>query len=179
MTKPRHRVSSEGPAPYEVPGPMTTAEHIPAAPQIQDAIIASALAILRDRMLPANAPTLCSPEQTRAFLKLKLALLDYESFCVLYLDQQHRVLAFEHLFKGTLTSASVYPREVLKAVLDKGAAAVLFAHNHPSGRPTPSEADNLITERLKTALGYIDVRVLDHIIIGGANYYSYAENGEI
>ena len=128
-------------------------------------------------MLPKNAPTLSSPEQTRTFLKLELGELGYESFCILHLDQQHRVLKFEHLFRGTLTNASVYPREVLKAVLDNSTAAVIFAHNHPSGLPTASDAD--ITRRLKDALALIDVRVLDHIIIGGADSYSYAEAGKL
>ena len=130
-------------------------------------------------MLPKNAPTLSSPEQTRTFLKLELGQLGHESFCILHLDQKHRVLKFEHLFRGTLTNASVYPREVLKAVLDKGTAAVIFAHNHPSGIPAPSTADDDITRRLKDALALIDVRVLDHIIIGGADSYSYAEAGKI
>ena len=168
-----NKVNSEEATPYATESPETEARNI------NDATIAHALSILRDRMLPKNAPTLSSPEQTRAFLNLELGELDYESFCILHLDQQHRVLKFEHLFRGTLTQGAVYPREVLKATLDNNSAAVIFAHNHPSGVPKPSGADDAITERLKEALALIDVRVLDHIIIGGADSYSYAEQGKL
>ncbi|MEM9151635.1 MAG: DNA repair protein RadC [Cyanobacteria bacterium P01_F01_bin.3] len=140
-----------------------------------DQIIAKALEILERRMLTTEHLT--SPQATTSFLKLKLAGRDREAFCAVYLTAQHQVIAFEELSHGTLDAASVYPRVVIKAVLDQAAAAVIFAHNHPSGVAEPSIADRRITERLVEALALIEVRVLDHIIIGGANSYSFAEQG--
>jgi DNA repair protein RadC len=102
----------------------------------------------------------------------------HEVFACLLLDNRHRVIAFRELFRGTIDGASVYPREVIKTALANNAAAVIFAHNHPSGLSEPSEADRLITLRLKQALDLIDIRVLDHFIVGdGDNAYSFAENG--
>jgi DNA repair protein RadC len=102
----------------------------------------------------------------------------HEVFGCLWLDNQHRVLEFEELFHGTIDGASVYPREVVRAALRLNAAAVIFAHNHPSGVAEPSEADRMITQRLKQALNLIDIRVLDHFIVGdGDQAYSFAEHG--
>jgi DNA repair protein RadC len=98
-------------------------------------------------------------------------------FACLFLDNQHHILEFEELFRGTIDSASVYPREVIKKALAHNAAAVIFAHNHPSGISEPSQADKLITDKLKQALALIDIRVLDHFIIGDGMPYSFAENG--
>jgi DNA repair protein RadC len=97
-------------------------------------------------------------------------------FAVMFLDNQHRLIAFEELFFGTIDSASVYPREVLKAALKVNAAALIFAHNHPSGDATPSQADKQITQRLKEALALVDIRVLDHIVVGDSAI-SFAERG--
>lgn len=141
----------------------------------EDQIIAQALEILTSRMINGN--TLSSPAETTNFLKLQLAGNEHELFCVLYLDNQHKVLAFEEMFRGTIDGAAVYPREIVKAVLAHNAAAVIFAHNHPSGVAEPSSADRRITERLVSALSLIDVRVLDHIIIGGSDHCSFAEQG--
>jgi len=122
---------------------------------------------------------LTSPEATRLYLIDKLKHHAHEVFAVLFLDNQHRTLIFEELFTGTIDSANVYPREVVKKALAHNAAAVILAHNHPSGIPTPSQADKQITQRLKEALNLIDIRVLDHFIIGDGRPYSFAEHGDL
>lgn len=120
-----------------------------------------------------------SPMATRKYLQLKLNGLQHESFVVLFLDIQNRLVADEVLFRGTLSEASVYPREVVKSALSHNAAAVILAHNHPSGTARPSKMDHQLTQVLKQALALVDVRVLDHLIVAGAAVYSFAENGEI
>lgn len=120
---------------------------------------------------------LTSPAATRAFLKLRLYGSPQEVFACLFLDNRHRVICYEELFRGTIDGASVHPREVLRRVMQTNAAAVIFAHNHPSGVAEPSQADLRITQRLKEALGLIDVRVLDHVIIGDGEGTSLAERG--
>ncbi|MGR9045673.1 MAG: RadC family protein [Gammaproteobacteria bacterium] len=122
---------------------------------------------------------LTSPDITRAFLSAQLRGYSYEVFACLFLDNQHRVIKLEELFRGTIDSASVYPREVAKRVLHHNAAAVIFAHNHPSGISEPSQADRHITDKLKQALALFDIRVLDHFIIGDGPPYSFAEHGLI
>jgi DNA repair protein RadC len=118
-----------------------------------------------------------SPREVRDYLKLVLARSDREIFVVLMLDAQHRVISTEELFAGTLTQTSVYPREVVKAALGRNAAAVIFAHNHPSGVAEPSHADELLTRSLKAALALVDVQVLDHFIVAGGRVLSFAERG--
>jgi DNA repair protein RadC len=120
---------------------------------------------------------LTSPETTRAYLSAQLRGYGYEVFACLFLDNQHRVIKLEELFRGTIDGASVYPREVVKQALYHNAAAVIFAHNHPSGITEPSQADKQITDKLKQALTLIDIRVLDHFIIGDGDPYSFAEHG--
>ncbi|HYN77909.1 MAG TPA: DNA repair protein RadC [Lamprocystis sp. (in: g-proteobacteria)] len=120
---------------------------------------------------------LTSPEATRDYLRLKLYGLPYEVFACLFLDNRHRVIRYEELFQGTIDGASVHPREVVRRVIETNAAAVIFAHNHPSGVAEPSQADLRITQRLKDALALIDVRVLDHLIIGEGPGTSLAERG--
>ena len=120
---------------------------------------------------------LTSPEATRAYLSNQLRNYPYEVFACLFLDNQHHILEFEELFRGTIDGASVYPREVVKKALDHNAAAVIFAHNHPSGISEPSQADKSITNKLKQALDLLDIRVLDHFIIGDGVPYSFAEHG--
>lgn len=119
---------------------------------------------------------LTSPQITRQFLSQKLRDYSHEVFAVLFLDQRHRVICFEELFRGTIDGASVYPREVVKQSLLHNAAAVIFAHNHPSGVAEPSQADQNITRRLQDALALIDVRVLDHFVVGD-DVVSFAERG--
>ena len=125
----------------------------------------------------AGRAALTDPKTARDFLIAQLRDLDHEVFAGLFLDSQHRVLAFEILARGTLNAASVYPREVLKSALRQHAAAVIFAHNHPSGIAEPSEADRQLTRRLRDALVLIDVRVLDHFVIGDEAPVSFAERG--
>lgn len=120
---------------------------------------------------------LADPAATREFLLLKLRDLDHEVFCALFLDSQNRVLGFETLSVGTINSASVYPREVVKRALQAQAAAVIFAHNHPSGIAEPSTADRTLTNRLRDALALVDIRVLDHFVVGEGSPVSFAERG--
>ena len=120
---------------------------------------------------------LTSPQAVRDYLRLVLGGREHEVFVVIFLDAQHRVLSVEELFRGTLTQTSVYPREIVKAALRANAAAVIFAHNHPSGVAEPSQADELLTRQLKEALGMVDVKVLDHLIVAGRSTLSFAERG--
>ena len=118
-----------------------------------------------------------SPADTELFLKARMQHLDHELFCCLYLDNRHRVLRFDELFRGTIDGTSVYPREVVKEALAVNAAAVILAHNHPSGVAEPSQADERITKRLKSALELVDIRLLDHLIVGDGAATSLASRG--
>ena len=120
--------------------------------------------------------TFTNPTNVKEYLKLKLGAHDREVFAVMFLDNQHQLISFEELFFGTIDAASIYPREVLKAALNHNAAAVVFAHNHPSGIAEPSQADKRITQRLVDALKLVDIRVLDHIVVG-EDCVSFAEKG--
>ncbi len=124
-----------------------------------------------------STSALTSPGAVRDYLRLKIAERAHEVFVCLWLDAQHRVLASEELFRGTLTQTSVYPREIVKAGLKANAAAVIFAHNHPSGVAQPSQADELLTRNLKEALSMVDIKVLDHFIVAGRQTLSFAERG--
>lgn len=115
---------------------------------------------------PLEGTTIRSPADTENYLRLKLGSLEHEMFCAIYIDNRHRVIAFAELFRGTIDGTSVYPREVVKEALQHNAAAIILAHNHPSGIAEPSQADERITRRLKAAFELIDVRLLDHLIIG-------------
>ena len=125
----------------------------------------------------SSRDALASPQAVRDYLRLTLARRDHEVFLVLLLDAQHRVVTSEELFRGTLTQTSVYPREVVKCALKHNAAAVIFAHNHPSGVAEPSHADEILTRSLKAALALVDVQVLDHFIVAGTRTMSFAERG--
>ena len=125
----------------------------------------------------AERDALQSPQAVRDYLRLALAARPYEVFVGLFLDSQNRLLAAEELFRGTLAQTSVYPREVVKAALARNAAAMIFAHNHPSGLAEPSRADELLTLSLKQALALIDVRTLDHFVVAGGRLTSLAERG--
>jgi DNA repair protein RadC len=122
-------------------------------------------------------PVLSSPRATREFLSARLRDLEHEVFCCLYIDKRHRLIQFEELFRGTIDGASVHPREIVKLALKRNAAAVIVAHNHPSGVAEPSQADQLITLRVKEALALVDIRLLDHIIVGDGTVVSLAERG--
>jgi DNA repair protein RadC len=125
----------------------------------------------------AERDALQSPQAVRDYLRLALAARPYEVFVGLFLDSQNRLLAAEELFRGTLAQTSVYPREVVKAALARNAAAMIFAHNHPSGLAEPSRADELLTLALKQALSLVDVRTLDHFVVAGGKLTSLAERG--
>lgn len=121
--------------------------------------------------------TFTSPELTREFLTMKLRAYPYEVFACLYLDNRHRLICYEELFRGTIDSAQVHAREVVRAAIQHNAAAVIFSHNHPSGVAEPSQSDIHLTKQLAAALKLIDVRVLDHMVVGGAEAISLAERG--
>jgi DNA repair protein RadC len=122
-------------------------------------------------------PSLANPRTTRDYLSARLRDLEHEVFCCLYLDKRHRLIQFEELFRGTIDGASVHPREVVKLALQRNCAAVIIAHNHPSGIAEPSQADEMITQRVKEALALVDIRLLDHIIVGDGVSVSFAERG--
>ena len=122
---------------------------------------------------------LASPQAVRNYLRLLLSARPYEVFVGIFLDSQNRLLAAEELFRGTLAQTSVYPREVVKAALARNAAAMIFAHNHPSGVAEPSRADELLTQALKQALALVDIRTLDHFVVAGSALVSFAERGLI
>ena len=141
----------------------------------EDRLIQRAIKVLDGRI--RNSDALNSPAQVRTYLRLKLAGLEHEVFVTIFLDAQNRVITTEEMFRGTLTQTSVYPREVVKAALRCNAAGAVFAHNHPSGVAEPSHADENLTTALKQALALVDVRVLDHFVIGGSSVLSFAERG--
>jgi len=122
-------------------------------------------------------PLFDSTTRVKEYLRLQIGSRDHEVFVVLFLDAQNRLIRLEELFRGTLTQTSVYPREVLKRALELNAAAVVLAHNHPSGAAEPSRADEFLTQTLKSALGLIDVRVLDHLVVTRSEAVSFAERG--
>jgi len=122
-------------------------------------------------------PALNAPAATRQFLTAQLRDRSYEVFCCLHLDNRHRLIHFEEVFRGTIDGASVHPREIVRQALHYNAAALIFAHNHPSGVAEASQADELITRRLRDALALVDIRVLDHLIVGDNNCLSFAERG--
>lgn len=144
----------------------------------EDELVQQAITVL-ERRLFKRGPSLENPQQVRQYLRLKLAREPHEVFAAVFLDSRHRVIAYEPLFFGTIDAVSVYPRQVLVRALKHNSAAVILAHNHPSGDTEPSEKDKAITRRLNASLDLIDVRILDHFIIGQGEPYSFAEAGLI
>jgi DNA repair protein RadC len=143
------------------------------------ALLRAALELARRHHLDALrvGPAVGSAQATREFLLAQLRDRPYEVFCCLHLDSRHRLISFEELFRGTLDSASVHPREVIRQVMAHNSAALILAHNHPSGVAEPSRADELITQRLRDSLALVDVRVLDHFVVGDGTCLSFAESG--
>ena len=131
------------------------------------------------RCLRQPGVVMADPDAVKQYIRLHIGGETVEVFCVMYLDVQNRAIAFDKLFTGTLAQTSVYPREVVRAALAHGASAVVLAHNHPSGNMQPSRADQTLTQTLKDALALVDVRVLDHVIVGGDKALSMAEKGLI
>lgn len=138
--------------------------------------IRTALTLLECQLREPGA-AFTSSSSVRDWLRLQLATLDREAFTVLWLDNQHRLIAHDTLFLGMINTITVHPREVVKSGLKNNAAAAVLAHNHPSGEAEPSQADRLITERLKQALDLVDIRLLDHLVVGGMDIVSFAERG--
>ena len=138
-------------------------------------LVQQALDLLQCEVREANA--LASPDAVRDYLRLLLADRPHEVFAVVFLDAQHRVLDALEMFRGTLTQTTVYPREIVIEALARNAAAVILAHNHPSGHPEPSRADEVLTQTLKSALSMVDIRVLDHFIVTRSTLISFAERG--
>jgi len=139
-------------------------------------VIDKALEIV-GRCLRQPGVVMADPEAVKQYIRLHIGGETIEVFCVLYLDAQNKMIAFDKPFAGTLTQTNVYPREVVRAALAHGASAVILAHNHPSGAIHPSRADEALTQTLKAALALVDVRVLDHVIVGGDKALSMAEKG--
>lgn len=142
----------------------------------EDRIVEQAIQILKNR-IRRSGPVMSDPGIVRDFLWLKLVDREHEVFAVLYLDNQHQLIDYQEMFRGTIDGASVHPREVVKEALARNAAAVIFVHNHPSGLANPSQADRRITDRLKSAMLLVDIRVLDHLIVGSDEILSFAEQG--
>jgi DNA repair protein RadC len=143
----------------------------------EELTIQEAIGLVESRL--RSTEVLSNPKAAKDLCQLHLAQERDEHFCCLFLDSQHRLIAFERMFRGTVDGAAVYPRVVVRRALELNAAVLVLAHNHPSGVPEASAADRRVTERLKSALGLIDVRILDHIIVGTDGTYSMAEAGLI
>ena len=143
--------------------------------QREERLLERARKILLRRM--QQGTYLSNPEEVKDYLRLQVGHLEHEVFGCLFLNNQHAVIAAEEMFRGTIDGASVYPREVVKRALELNAAAVIFYHNHPSGVSEPSQADQRLTQRLKAALGTVDIRVLDHFVVGSAEALSFTERG--
>jgi len=144
-------------------------------PASADDILEAARQVI-DRKMQRGAD-FSSPTSVKTYLRAKIGGLDHEVFAVLFLDNRHRLIEYVEMFRGTIDGATVHPREVVKETLRLNAAAVILAHPHPSGNPEPSQADKLITSRLREALALIDVRVLDHFVVAGNDAVSFAERG--
>jgi DNA repair protein RadC len=158
------------------PGTLTAISGLGTAKYAQlQAVLEMARRALREKL--DRGSVLSSPQAVRDYLRLKLQDRPHEVFVAVFLDAQNRVLAVEELFRGTLTQTSVYPREVVKRALHHNAAALIFAHNHPSGIAEPSRSDESLTQALKQALSLVDVKVLDHFVVGAGAAMSFAERG--
>jgi DNA repair protein RadC len=157
-------IAGETPGTYRVEGDVTDAQLLH-------------LAKLLARRKLRKGSKLTTPDKTNHCLQTLLLDYPYEVFGTLLLDNRHRVIAFDELFRGTLDGAAVYPREVIAHAIRHNAAAVILVHNHPSGDPEPSDADKRLTQRLKEALGLVDIRVLDHVVVGHEGFVSFAERG--
>ena len=143
----------------------------------EETVLTRAEAILRHRLERLGA--INDPSKASEFLRMRLAKLEHEEFHVMFLDNRHRILACEMLFRGTIDGAEVYPREVMKRALALNAAAVILSHNHPSGNSEPSSADRAVTSRLRDALAMVEIRVLDHIVVSAEGTVSLAARGWI
>ena len=153
----------------------TTGTYLVESPVTENDILLMAKQLASLRLRKGRALT--SPKDVFCHLQTLLANYEHEVFALLMLDSRHRVIAFEEVFRGTLDGASVYPREVLKLALEHNAAALILVHNHPSGDPEPSQADLVLTRKLQDALNLVDIRTIDHIVVGSEGCVSMAEQG--
>jgi len=166
-------------------GALRVADADLSAPPSPESLLARRLSVARELLLRDlreqmhRGPVMTSPQILRDWLRLYCAGLEHEVFLVLYLDANHRLIEPQELFRGTLTQTSVYPRELVKGALARNAAALAVAHNHPSGQPEPSRADEFLTQTLKSTLSLVDVRVIDHFVVAGDQVVSFAERGLI
>ena len=142
-----------------------------------DEVMSAARRVLSHRI--RRGTVLTSPDAVRDLLRVKLGELEHEVFVSLLVDSQNRLIEYAELFRGTLAQTSVYPREVVREALARNAAAVMLAHNHPSGSSAPSESDVLLTRALVQALALVDIRILDHFVVAGHQVHSFAEHGQI
>lgn len=146
-------------------------------PYTRPALVQQALDLIANKATPSTSPILSCPAAVRDYLRLLLGDRPHEVFTVVFLDSQHQVICVEEMFRGTLTQTSVYPREIVIAALSRNAAAVILAHNHPSGHSEPSHTDQAMTQMLKAALAMVEVRVLDHFVVTRSTLVSFAERG--
>jgi DNA repair protein RadC len=144
-------------------------------PARAEEVLSQARRVLSHRV--RRGATMSSPQAVKDYLLLEIGVLEHEVFCVLFLDAQHRIIELKQMFRGTVTQTSVYPREVVKAALACNSAAVVLAHNHPSGSVEPSRADEFLTQTLKSALALVDIRLIDHFVVAGDQCVSFAERG--
>lgn len=144
-------------------------------PALPDEVLDSAKEIIGRRF--RRGKTIRTPDDALEYVRSQVATLEHEVFGAAFLDNRHRLISFDIIFRGTLDGTSIYPREILKEALKHNAAAVLLFHNHPSGVAEASQADERITKRLKSALDFVDIRVLDHFIVAGTEHYSFAKHG--
>jgi len=165
-------VKSENPAKYDVYVDNTFGI------EKQEEILYMAKAILEKRFRTTKE-FFKNPSQVKQFLTLKLAELEYEVFSVMFLDNRHRLIKYEQMFRGTIDGASVYQREIVKRALELNSAAIIISHNHPSGNPTPSFEDEILTNRIKEACNLLEIRLLDHIVVGKEGAVSLAEGGKV
>lgn len=156
--------------------PMAAYHQPQTTPLAGDALISAALAELESRLRKPGA-AFSTPGDAKSYVRLHLAEQEHESFCVMWLDHRNQLIAFEELFRGTVNGTAVYPREVVKRALQINAAAVILVHNHPSGVAEPSSADNVLTSRLKDALSIVEVRIIDHLVVGSHDVVSFSERG--
>ncbi|MFJ4346348.1 JAB domain-containing protein [Pseudomonas sp. NPDC089401] len=152
--------------------------HVSALSVAEERLVSRAIKVLEKRLFE-RGPRMYTPTVTKRYLQLQLVTYKYEVFAVIFLDNRNRLLAFEILCEGTINAATVPPRRVLQRCLEINCAAVILAHNHPSGDVLPSETDKSLTRTLKQLLGQVDVQVLDHVIVGSGEAYSFAESGEL
>jgi len=160
---------------------MKSAEEQGKYEMLRPATLDEIIAFTRNRLFHKfkRSNYLTSPELTKEYLRATLATLEHEVFGTIHLDNRHGILEWEELFRGTIDGASVHPREIVKSALLHNSAALILAHNHPSGLPEPSQADQRITQRIKEAVQHVDIRILDHLIVGADEITSMAERGLI